>query len=125
MKKAEKKLLSSPSLTLLLLRAYWCGICRTVGVNQDMLFWDLTGSLSLPVLRSVLSIALFWFLSGLVGLDLNWVCFSTVFVQLARAFVRLVRGLGSACQVDEDIMPLRGRFDRVYFRKRRNAVFWL
>ena len=26
--------------------------------------------------------------------------------------------------IDEDIMPLRGQFDRVYFRKRRNAVLW-
>ena len=26
---------------------------------------------------------------------------------------------------DEDIMPLRGRFDRVYFRKRRTGVLWL
>ena len=25
----------------------------------------------------------------------------------------------------EDIMSLRGRFDQVYFRKRRNAVLWL
>ena len=25
---------------------------------------------------------------------------------------------------DENIMPVRGRFDRVYFRKRRNAVLW-
>ena len=25
-------------------------------------------------------------------------------------------------RIDEDIMPLRGRFDRVYFRKRRNAI---
>ena len=31
--------------------------------------------------------------------------------------------LAFACSdFDEDIMPLRGRFDRVYFRKRRNVV---
>jgi len=28
-------------------------------------------------------------------------------------------------RIDEDIMPLRGRFDRVYCRKRRNATLWL
>ena len=27
-------------------------------------------------------------------------------------------------QSDEDIMSLRGRFDRVYFRKRRTTVLW-
>jgi len=27
--------------------------------------------------------------------------------------------------IDANIMPLRGRFDQVYFKKRRNAILWL